>query len=651
MSSANARSSISSDGLGKSDSINDNTSIEVELIQQGNLVGEVSLEWSLNFLTRNCDFLNERSMSPLSIYAVHVWTGSHNCEFVNKLSFQGKIRNMLFKLLIHPVHELVNNLKTNAYYIAALSSKKPFDFDQNMSSHGLEIPLISGKYFDGDFILNQMKWIYKLFHIKGEETEKLSLEFEENEDSLTNITFSDDLIKFSRVFCSKLIFHWLTHHILTNFLYNPNGPISLLSFNILIEKLSPFFSKYIECSKIMYSDIIAFSDSVWEIWRNMKEKNTNNLLSVANCLEKYTSESEAFMKCLTDVVIKHSIDELLDDLSEFAIAINDALPCTNLHALLPKLSRLNTSSSGNSQKKNIPPDADPKEPFNSIFEAAGFKRAVSVCREFPDLLRPKESYSEKVVKTTQLVLNYCLRNKLADFKYIKEVDHGKEVTREGYNDFLKSYNGTNLYQGLDSKDLKEQSNILDNKEKTFKQYLTRSITKSIPNYSSNERGNDGTEKSSLKRKSVFKDDDLTESEKPKKLNLYSNDKGKTGRKISLRGISESSDSSDNDTPKPIVSEKRRNDEQQSALKKTSIRRSSASPNTGISRRYRRWSDEETNLLIDGVNKFGLGKWRVILATSKLTNRDEVGLKDRWRNLVKGGHVTWDSKNKIYHCIK
>ncbi|KAH8582269.1 telomeric DNA binding SANT DNA-binding domain [Cryptosporidium sp. chipmunk genotype I] len=649
MSSANAKSSISSGGPGEGDSINDDTRIEVDLIQRGNLVGEASLEWSLNFLTRNCDFLNERSMSPLSIYAVHVWTGSQNCEFANKLSFQGKIRNMLFKLLIHPVHELVNNLKTNAYYIAALSSKKPFDFEQNMSSHGLEIPLISGKYFDGDFILNQMKWIYKLFHNKGDDAGKLSLEFEEDDESF-DITFSDDLIEFSKVFSSKLIFHWLTHHILTNFLYNPNGPISLLSFNILIEKLSPFFSKYTECSQIMYSDIIAFSDSVWGIWRNMREKNINNLLSVANCLEKYTSESEAFMKCLTNVVLKHSLDELLDNLSEFVIAINDELPCTNLHSPLPISARPNTSFLVDGEEKAIPPDVDPKEPFNSIFEATGFERAVSACREFPDLLRPKASYSEKVVKTTQLVLNYCLRNNLADFKYIRKAGYGKEVGGSSPSDVLDSKSRTSSYQELDTKSLAEQNAVLDEKE-AIKQYLAGGTSKSSLNGSSNERSRVGAEKSILKRKNLFKDDDLLESEKLKRINLYSNDKGKTGRKISVRGISESSDSSEDTTPKPIVFEKRRSDEQQSVSKRASIKRTSASPNTGTSRQYRRWSDEETSLLIDGVNKFGLGKWRIILATSKFTNRDEVGLKDRWRNLVKGGHVTWDSQTRIYRSVK
>ncbi|OII73370.1 telomeric DNA binding protein [Cryptosporidium ubiquitum] len=648
MSSATAKSSISSGGLEKSNPINDDTRIEVKLVQQGNLVGEASLEWSLNFLTRNCDFLNERSMSPLSIYAVHVWTGSQNCEFANELSFQGKIRNMLFKLLIHPVHELVNNLKTNAYYIAALSSKKPFDFDKNMSSHGLEIPLISGNCFDGDFILNQMRWIYKLFHNKGEEAGRLSLESEEDEEFFSNVTFSNNLIEFSRIFCSKLIFHWLTHHTLTNFLYNPNGPISLLSFNILIEKLSPFFSKYIEHSKDMYSDIIAFSDSVWEIWRNMKEKNTD-LHSVAHCLEKYTSESEDFMKCLTNVVLKHSLDELLDNLSELVIAINDALPCANLHAMLPLGTRLNTSLLEDCQKRDIAPDADPKEPFNSIFEVAGFKRAVSVCREFPDLLRPKATYSEKVVKTTQLVLNYCLRNKLADCKYIKKVDHDKEVAEEGFRDILESQNGTSSCQELNSKNIIEDA--VSDVKKTVRQYSTRSVTKNAPSSLSNETGKASNDKNSLKRKNVFKDDEQVESEKSKGLNLYSDDKGKTGRKISLRGISESSDLSEDTTPKPIVYKKKKDDEQQSVPKRASVRKSSTSPNIGISRQYRRWSDEETNLLIDGVNKFGLGKWRVILATTKLTNRDEVGLKDRWRNLVKGGHVTWDSKAKIYRSVK
>ena len=58
---------------------------------------------------------------------------------------------------------------------------------------------------------------------------------------------------------------------------------------------------------------------------------------------------------------------------------------------------------------------------------------------------------------------------------------------------------------------------------------------------------------------------------------------------------------------------------------------------------------ENRVLVDGVNEYGIGKWRVILANSKLC-RDEVGLKDRWRNLIKGSHVKWNSLSKKYYIV-
>ncbi|KAJ1605227.1 SANT DNA-binding domain-containing telomeric DNA binding protein, partial [Cryptosporidium canis] len=700
MSSTSANSSTSSGEPGRSDSIQDETKVESELVRQGNLVGEVSLEWSLNFLTRNCSFLSERSMSPLSIYAVHVWTGSQSCEFTSRLSFQGKIRNTLFKLLIHPVHELVNKLKTNSLYIAAASCEKPVSLGQSVSTHGLEIPLISGRCFDGDFLLNQMKWVSRLFQRGERGAGELSSEFAEDEECFVNIDFPDSLVEFSRPFCSKVVFHWLTHHILMNFLYNPNGPVSLLSLNILIEKLSPFFSKNSDCSKTMYSDILAFSESIWEVWRNIKGKNSNCLFSVANSLEKHTSDTEAFLKCLTDVLLKHPLDELLDNLSEFVIAINDALPSSSMHAGFPTPARANTSFLDGWQRRSIPPDVDPKEPFNSIFEVAGFKRAVAVCREFPDLLRPKESYSEKVVKTTQLVLNYCLRNSLADQKYIQNGNVDKDLVVSDLNSRQSSSKESEqvLESGVGSEvevevevetgsgsgsgsgpgpgpevetvsvaetgpvsevvpeagieteigsesqpePRAEASNDTGSEEREPKQGLGKSG-------SSNE-GEACVEKGSSKRRSVFRDELPDETDKSKRPNLYANDKGRTGRKISVRGLSESSDSSEEASPRPKDSERSGGD-QQSSAKVEPGKRGSSGPVAGMSRQYRRWSEEETSMLVDGVNKFGLGKWRAILVTTKLTNRDEVGLKDRWRNLVKGGHVTWDSQSKRYRLVK
>ncbi|KAF7455782.1 Myb family DNA-binding domain containing protein [Cryptosporidium felis] len=689
MSSANSENSASRAAAEKKM----NEKIEAELVRMGNSVGEASLEWSLNYLTRNCDFLNEMSMSPLSIYAVHVWTGSQSCEFASRLSLQGNIRNMLFKLLIHPVHELVNCLKTNTYYAAALNSGKPFNFDSSISSHRLEIPLISGAYFDGDFVLNQMKWIHRLIRRTEGETINYSNEPSENKGGFSpEITFSDDLISFSMSFCSKVIFHWLTHHILMNFLYNPNGPISLLSFNILTEKLSPFFSSFDEASKGMYSDIVEFSDSIRGIWRSIKEKNTHNL-SVVNCLESFTSDSEAFMKCLTEVVFKYPPDELLQNLSEFIISVNDALPHALMHGNISATPGRSPQSgsgglhAGDSEQKRIPPDVDPREPFNSVFEAAEFERAITVCREFPDLLRPKASYSKKLVHTTQLILNYCLKENLADAKYIKEEGERPETgdgeenksglsanacrvrgaetgaedrechgTRFGAEDGVKKEAGSaekadtegeeanrNIEAGAGvraggrRREGKKSSERDGDEKAAINQHFTRGIRK-------------GTERSGLKRRGNFEEDDPKEQGH----HLYSNNKGRSGRKISLRGISDSSGSGEDSTPHPRVPEKKRACEH--SVAKGSVhsspgRRAPAAPAAAVSRSYRRWNEEETNLLINGVNRFGLGKWRIILSTAKLVNRDEVGLKDRWRNLIKGGHVTWDSKTRKYVSVK
>ncbi len=62
--------------------------------------------------------------------------------------------------------------------------------------------------------------------------------------------------------------------------------------------------------------------------------------------------------------------------------------------------------------------------------------------------------------------------------------------------------------------------------------------------------------------------------------------------------------------------------------------------SGISDR-RRWTESEQAMLKEGVRLFGRGKWKLILQHYNFNNRTEVNLKDKWRNLVNFGHVTFD----------
>ena len=48
----------------------------------------------------------------------------------------------------------------------------------------------------------------------------------------------------------------------------------------------------------------------------------------------------------------------------------------------------------------------------------------------------------------------------------------------------------------------------------------------------------------------------------------------------------------------------------------------------------RWSDSETNRLIDGVREFGVGRWLEIQGKYNLKSRSTVDLKDRWRTLIR-----------------
>ncbi|KAM6943514.1 telomeric repeat binding factor a [Xenentodon cancila] len=51
-------------------------------------------------------------------------------------------------------------------------------------------------------------------------------------------------------------------------------------------------------------------------------------------------------------------------------------------------------------------------------------------------------------------------------------------------------------------------------------------------------------------------------------------------------------------------------------------------------RKRKWTDSETQMLKDGVDKFGEGNWNKIKAYYAFKDRTNVNLKDRWRTLKK-----------------
>ena len=52
----------------------------------------------------------------------------------------------------------------------------------------------------------------------------------------------------------------------------------------------------------------------------------------------------------------------------------------------------------------------------------------------------------------------------------------------------------------------------------------------------------------------------------------------------------------------------------------------------VKKKKRRFSEEETQNLIKGVDQFGVGHWKMILLNYKFDDRSCVDLKDKWRNL-------------------
>ncbi|XP_025014930.2 uncharacterized protein LOC8264869 isoform X2 [Ricinus communis] len=65
------------------------------------------------------------------------------------------------------------------------------------------------------------------------------------------------------------------------------------------------------------------------------------------------------------------------------------------------------------------------------------------------------------------------------------------------------------------------------------------------------------------------------------------------------------------------------------------------------RRHRRWTPSEVMKLVDGVSKYGVGKWTHIkkLLFSSSSYRTSVNLKDKWRNLLKASRNDMQKKRK------
>ncbi|KAH8738600.1 telomeric DNA binding protein [Cryptosporidium ryanae] len=716
-----------------------------KLLERGQRVGMESLEWSLEFLTKNKNFLKGKSMSSMSLYAVYVWAGSQNSVFINSISTCGKIRNELLNYVIHPIHELINSLRNNEFYLMALTPENSSIFNSSVSrlyirekNDTLKIPLITGVNFDCDFILNKIKLIYNhiILGSIGNVDKTCNSDGENSTDEDINIIsnsikFSDKVVDLCTQLNSVLIFHWLLLNILNNFLYSQNGPISMISFNILIEKLSLFFPKESGYSNELHRHIVHYYDLIRKIWMNVSSNNSVDDNILANYLNKYPSECEEFIGLLKQIYSKYPLDDLLYLLSDFISALNIDL---DANILGKNDSNLNSPckepESVSNSDKSLPIEVDPQEPFNSIFELTGFIRASAICREFSQLLKPKEKFTENAVGNVRSILNYCIRKNKADLKYITDIECGKVNKNECEINTL-SYNSGDLVESKNEAERAtaegENSTLTERRQNADDEDVESSATgmRSASNDSDADCENDTD--SELDRNEQDENSRWNSRViKLRKINLYSS-AGKPSRKVSVKGISESSEScssgesdghshksdnfvnlgnnadsmSEHERPsaskqnrrssrlKRIMNKRLRSDPESSssklkaeinedkddcdftlksnshiACKKKMLgnRKSSTAekveanvltpPNcVNNSRQYRRWSEEETSLLVNGVNKFGLGKWRFILATTKFESRDEVGLKDRWRNLVKGGHVVWDQRGKRYNLVR
>jgi hypothetical protein len=68
--------------------------------------------------------------------------------------------------------------------------------------------------------------------------------------------------------------------------------------------------------------------------------------------------------------------------------------------------------------------------------------------------------------------------------------------------------------------------------------------------------------------------------------------------------------------------------------------SPASSSGNQQRRRRPFTDEEVQAIVDGVKKYGVGKWAIIRSNSggALLSRDTVQIKDKYRNMVSAGMI-------------
>ncbi|KAL4583673.1 hypothetical protein LXL04_008255 [Taraxacum kok-saghyz] len=71
--------------------------------------------------------------------------------------------------------------------------------------------------------------------------------------------------------------------------------------------------------------------------------------------------------------------------------------------------------------------------------------------------------------------------------------------------------------------------------------------------------------------------------------------------------------------------------------KCAVRAYALNPRNQMARERQKWTTEEEQALFAGVEKYGQGKWKVILTdpqfASILTNRSNIDLKDKWRNII------------------
>ncbi|KAL7065758.1 myb-like DNA-binding domain-containing protein [Cryptosporidium serpentis] len=578
---------------------------EEKLLQAGKIVGVFSLEWALNFLTQNSEFLKEKPMSPLSIFAAHIWTGSQKCDFPELISPGGKLRNDVFKLLIHPVHELVSSLRSNEYYFKALKILNPNIGELPFITTGIDIPLITGNCFNDEYIDKLTKWI-KDISIKEIENETItdSIEYLNNKNIDIYNNNNDELIY-------QISIHWLIHKLLSNFLYNPNGPISVSKTNILIDKLLPLDNSQDGNKICCRFDIFKFSKLLRNIWKSIKGKYNEEYNG--DFLELSSDNDNDFIECLVNIIKSYPLEDLLTSLVNFVTKFNNILhisnPWRNFYSFKDLLNNI--------ENNNFIVDIDPKEPFNVIFELSGHYRAITICREYYDNLKPKNKYNRELINSARLILTFCLEKGLSSKHYIEEIP-----------EFITSKNITSSFDE-NLFDEMNMENIIDINNNEILLLEDKELRSKINN---NEILLEDKElRSKINNNEIL----LEDKELRSRSKLYSNDIN--GKKISVEGISDilSSDS------EPIIQN----------ISKTRNRRKSSNFDIGgnPARKYRRWTDDETSLLVDGVNEYGIGKWRVILANSKLC-RDEVGLKDRWRNLIKGGHVKWNSLSKKYYIV-